>query len=216
MASAPEDREAVKLHAPSAVRNRDPLLAVLRRVLPASGVVLEVASGTGQHAAWFAAHLPGLGWQPTDPDPARRASIAAWADEAGAPDLRPPLDLDVLRDPWPVPRADAVVCVNLIHIAPWRCAEALFRGAARLLPPGGPLVLYGPYRVAGAHTADSNAAFDASLRGQDPDWGVRDLEAVVTAAARAGLDWSETVPMPANNLTVVFRRAGVEDARGGR
>jgi len=194
---------AERLDAPATGRNREPILAVLRRVLPAEGLVLEVASGTGQHAAWFGAALPGLVWQPTDRDPTHRASIAAWTE--GLPSVRPPLDLDTTRRPWPVQRADAVVCINMIHIAPWAACLGLLEGAAELLPPGAPLVLYGPYKRGGAHTAPSNAAFDADLRARDPTWGVRDLEAVQKAAA--GFVLEEVAEMPANNLTVVFRRS---------
>ncbi|MCK6504043.1 class I SAM-dependent methyltransferase [Myxococcota bacterium] len=195
----------MKQHAPAAERNRDPILAVLRRVLPArpGALVLEVASGSGQHAVHFAAALPHLRWQPSDQDPVARDSVAAWRAEAGLDNLLPPLSLDV-RGPWPVQAADAIFCANMIHISPWDCTLALLSGAAAVLPPGSPLVLYGPYRRGGAHTAPSNAAFDASLRARDPSWGVRDLEAVVAQARGFALD--EVVEMPANNLTVVLRR----------
>ncbi|WP_207481131.1 DUF938 domain-containing protein [Arenibaculum pallidiluteum] len=191
-------------HAPATERNRDPILSVLRQVLPASGLVLEVASGTGQHAAFLAAALPGLVWQPSDRDPELRASIAAWS--AGLPNLLAPLEIDATRRPWPVARADAVFCANMIHIAPWDAALGLVAGAAELLPGGAPLVLYGPFRRGGAHTAPSNAAFDEDLRARDPAWGVRDLERVAEAAAAVGFTAPEIHPMPANNLTVVFRR----------
>ncbi len=197
-------RSDPRRHAPATARNREPILAVLRRVLPRAGFVLEVASGSGEHAASVAAALPGILWQPSDVDPEARASIAAWC--AGVPSVRPPLALDVTADHWPIAAADAVVCINLIHIAPWAACEGLVRGAARTLRAGGVLFLYGPYRVGGADTAPSNAAFDASLRAQDPGWGVRDLEAVVALAAAAGLEHRETVQMPANNLSVVFGR----------
>ncbi|MGQ9364820.1 DUF938 domain-containing protein [Azospirillum sp. ST 5-10] len=190
--------------APAAERNRDPILDVLRRVLPATGLVLEVASGTGQHAVHFAAALPGLEWQPSDADARARASVAAWRADAGLANLREPLALDAAAGSWPVARADAVVCINMIHIAPWAAAQGLLRGAARLLPEGAPLVLYGPFRRDGRHTAPGNAAFDADLRARDPAWGVRDLGEV--AAAAAGFRLGEVVEMPANNLTVVFRR----------
>lgn len=194
--------------APATQRNREPLLAVLRRVLPAAGTVLEVASGSGEHAVYFAAEFPSLTWQPSDPDPAALASIAAWTAHAGVANVLPPLVLDAAADPWPAVVADAVLCVNMVHIAPWEACEGLLRGAARALPAGGALVMYGPYRVNGAHTAPSNAAFDADLRARDARWGVRDLEAVVEAARVQGFAHVETVAMPANNLTVVYRRAG--------
>jgi SAM-dependent methyltransferase len=194
------------LTAPAAERNKEPLLEVLRRVLPARGLVLEVASGTGQHGAHFAAALPGLVWQPSDPDPDMHASIAGWTEASGASNVLPPLALDVRAMPWPMAAADAVVCINMIHIAPWAAAVHLVEGARRILRPGAPLVLYGPYRRAGRHTAPSNAAFDADLRRRNPDWGVRDLEAVAALAAESGFAFDEAVEMPANNLTVVFRR----------
>jgi len=194
--------------APATQRNREPLLAVLRRVLPASGTVLEVASGSGEHAVYFAAALPSLTWQPSDPDPAALASIAAWTAHASLANVLPPLVLDAAADPWPPVAADAVLCVNLVHIAPWEACVGLMRGAARALPAGGALVMYGPYRVGGAHTAPSNAAFDADLRARDARWGVRDLEAVVEEARALGFAHLETVAMPANNLTVVYRRGG--------
>lgn len=195
--------------APAALRNRDAILGVLRSVLPATGLVLEVASGSGEHALHLAAALPGLVFQPSDAAPAARASIDAWAAGAGLPNLRPALALDAAAAAadWPIARADALLCVNMIHIAPWEAALGLMAGAARLLAaPGAPLVLYGPFRRGGAHTAPSNAAFDNSLRAQDPRWGVRDLEAVAEAAAAAGFGPPEVVAMPANNLTLVFRR----------
>jgi hypothetical protein len=195
----------MKQHAPATERNREPILAVLREVLPPAGTVLEVSSGTGQHAAFFATQLPQLIWQPSDPDPVSRASIAAWTE--GLANVQPPLDLDVTRRPWPVERADAILNINMIHIAPWRACEALMEGAAELLPAGGVLHLYGPYQRDGRHTAPSNAAFDQSLRARDPAWGVRDLDDVARAAARCGLALERVVEMPANNLSVVFRNA---------
>ncbi|SOZ08958.1 DUF938 domain-containing protein [Cupriavidus taiwanensis] len=192
--------------APATERNREPILAVLRQVLPARGTVLEIASGTGQHAVHFAAALPGITWQPSDPDAAARASIAAWIAHAGVANVRAPLALDVCRQPWGIDAAAAVVCINMIHIAPWAAAEALFAGAGKLLGPGGVLFLYGPYRRGGAHTAPSNAAFDAQLRATDPDWGVRDMEAVIALGAAQGLRCDEPVPMPANNFCLVLRK----------
>ncbi|CAN0627332.1 conserved protein of unknown function [Burkholderia multivorans] len=195
-----------RLSAPAAERNRGPILDVLRRVLPASGSVLEIASGTGQHVVHFAQGLPALHWQPSDPDAHARRSIAAWIAYTGLPNVAEPLAFDVRDAGWPLATVDAIVCINMIHIAPWAAAEALFAGASRVLRPGGVLVLYGPYRRAGQHTAESNEAFDAQLRSRDPAWGVRDLEAVVALGLDAGLDCIEVVGMPANNLSVVFRR----------
>jgi SAM-dependent methyltransferase len=194
------------LTAPAVARNRDPILAVLREVLAAPGTVLEIASGSGEHAIHFAAALPHIVWQPTDPDAQARRSIAAHAARAQLPNLLPPLELDAAAAVWPVTRADAVVSINMIHIAPWTAAEGLMAGAARLLAAGGPLYLYGPYRLHGQHTAPSNAAFDESLKARDPAWGVRDLDAVAALAARHGLALQRTVAMPANNLSVIFRR----------
>ena len=192
--------------APATQRNREPILAVLRRVLPAEGVLLEVASGTGEHAAFFAAALPRLIIQPSDAEAQNLASIAAWRDHAGLANLRAPLALDATAERWPVERADAVLCVNMIHIAPWEACVGLVAGAARLLLPGHPLVLYGPFRRGGRHTSPSNEAFDASLRAEDPAWGVRDVDEVDVVAAAAGLQQSELIDMPSNNLCVVLRR----------
>jgi SAM-dependent methyltransferase len=191
---------------PSVARNRDPILAVLRRVLPAQGIVLEIAGGTGEHAVHFAAALPGLAWQPTDGDAEALRGIAARGAAANLPNLKPPLELDTTSPVWPVARADAVVAINMIHISPWASAEGLMAGAARVLSPGGVLYLYGPYRENGGHTAPSNAAFDASLRARDPRWGVRDIGEVCDLAAQHGLELAERVAMPANNLSVIFRR----------
>jgi SAM-dependent methyltransferase len=192
--------------APAAERNKDAILAVLERVLPQTGVVLEIASGTGQHVVHFASAMPGLTWQPSEPDPQMRRSIAGWLAETGLPNVLPPLDLDVCRLDWPIERADAVMCINMIHISPWQATEQLIAGCGRIVRPGGVLYLYGPYRRHGRHTAPSNEAFDASLRQRDPQWGVRDLETVVEAARGHGLELSETVEMPANNLSVVLVR----------
>ncbi len=195
-----------RLTSPAAARNRGPILDVLRRVLPAAGTVLEVASGTGEHAVFFAEGLPRLDWQPTDADPSNLRSIAAWSATIQAANLSPPVLLDA-ADPqaWPVRHASAVLAINLIHIAPWAAACGLFAGAAAILPAHGPLVLYGPFREGGRHTAGSNAAFDAELRARNPDWGVRDLDAVAELAAGNRFVLQERVAMPANNLIVVFR-----------
>jgi SAM-dependent methyltransferase len=190
---------------PAAARNREPLLAVLRRVLPPRGLVLEIASGSGEHTAHFAAALPALEFQPSDRDASLFASIVAHAVAAAVANVLPPLSLDATAPAWPVARADAVLCINMIHISPWRASEGLMAGARRILAPGGALYLYGPYKRNGRHTADSNAEFDAALRAQNPDWGVRDLADVTALAARHGLALAETVAMPANNLSVVFR-----------
>ncbi len=190
-------------YAPATLRNRDPILAELRRLLPPRGLVLEVASGTGEHCAHFAAALPALHWQPTDLDPDNRASIAAWCDDL--PNVRAPVAMDAAAA-WPVTAADAVLCINMIHIAPWAATEGLLRGAALVLPPGAPLILYGPYRQDGVPTAPSNEEFDASLRARDPAWGLRRLEDVAALAAAQGFGAPAVTPMPANNLVVVFRR----------
>ncbi|MDR6287684.1 MULTISPECIES: DUF938 domain-containing protein [Inquilinus] len=194
-------------HAPAAARNRDPILTVLREVLPRAGTVLEIASGSGEHILHFAQAMPDLVFQPSDPSPEARQSIAAWAAESGLANLRPPLVLDAAAPPWPIAAANAVLCINMIHISPWAATEGLMRGAAALLPPGAPLYLYGPYRRAGAPTAPSNEEFDRSLRSRDPAWGLRDLEAVAALAAAAGFAGPAVTEMPANNLSVVFRRA---------
>jgi hypothetical protein len=192
--------------APAAARNRDPILAVLRTVLPRTGTVLEIASGSGEHSMHFAQALPGLVFQPSDPNPEARLSIAAWAAESGLVNLRPPLALDAASPSWPLTAADAVLCINMIHISPWAATEGLMRGAAAILPPGAPLYLYGPYRRASVATAPSNEAFDRDLRGRDPSWGLRDLEAVAALAEHAGFSAPAVTEMPANNLSVVFRR----------
>ena len=195
-----------KLTAAPAERNKQPILDVLQRVLPESGLVLEIASGTGQHIVHFAKALPHLTWQPSDPDPRARQSITAWIAAEALANTREPLALDVRQQPWPASSCDALVCINMVHISPWSATEALFEGAARILPEGGVVYLYGPYRVNGRDTSESNAAFDATLRAQNPEWGVRDLERVLDEASRRGFDFVESVPMPANNLSVVWRR----------
>lgn len=207
---------AMKLHAPSVARNRDPILDVLRRVLPAEGTVLELASGSGQHAMFFAAALPGLTWQPSDPSADACASIDAHRAEPHTGTVLPALRLDATTaaEAWPIARADAVVCINMVHIAPWAATEGLLRGAARILPSGAVLYLYGAYKRDGAHTAPSNEDFDAWLKAKDPSYGVRDLEAVTDAATIAGFTLREVIPMPANNFSVVFVRGGdVAEAR---
>ncbi len=203
--AAPEP-SAARLFAPATQRNRQPILDVLSRLLLGSGRVLEVASGSGEHALWFAQHLRPLIWQPSDPDPACRHSIAAHAAHAGLATIEAPLDLDAAAARWPIESADAVVCINMTHIAPWEATEGLVAGAARILPSEGPLYLYGPHMRGGHHTAPSNAAFDASLRRHNPDWGLRNVEDLAELAATQGLVLSEVVEMPANNLSLVFKR----------
>jgi SAM-dependent methyltransferase len=189
--------------APAVQRNRAPLLEVFTNLLPAKGDVLEIASGTGEHAIWFTRHLPGLTWQASDPNPELRQSIASHIIESGLP-LPPPLDIDVTAPDWPLGQVDAVICCNMIHIAPWSATLGLLAGAARHLKPGGRLCLYGPYKRAGSHTAPSNADFDRSLRSQNPEWGVRDLETVTEEALNLGLRSTDVIEMPSNNLTLVF------------
>lgn len=197
-----------RLTYPATARNRDAILGVLRTVLPERGRVLEIASGSGEHTAYFAPHFPSLTWQPTDLDPGVLASIAAHAAASGADNIEAPVALDVTARPWPVTEANAVLAINMIHIAPWAASEALIAGAGEILSKDGSLFLYGPYRRDGAHTAPSNERFDRSLRGQNADWGVRDLEAVSDTAAVHGLSLHAVHEMPSNNFSVVFRRNG--------
>jgi hypothetical protein len=193
-------------HSPAAERNRAPILDALRRLLPATGTLLEIASGSGQHAVHCAAGLPGWRWQPSDRDAAALASIEAWRARAALPNLLAPIALDVMARPWPLGTVDAIFCANLLHIAPWAVCAALMDGAARHLAGGGLLLTYGPYLEAGVPTAPSNLAFDADLRGRDRAWGLRRLEDVAETAAQAGLTLGQRLPMPANNLLLVFRR----------
>jgi SAM-dependent methyltransferase len=195
-----------RLHAPAAQRNREPILDVLRPLLPVTGTVLEIASGSGEHVVHFARHLPQLTFQPSDPDEAALRSIAAWVAASGLANILPPVRLDVGVSPWPVVGASAIVCINMVHISPWRATLGLLAGAARLLAPGAPLYLYGPYRRKGVPTAPSNEAFDRNLRDRNPEWGLRDLEALAEVAHTAGFSAPVVTPMPANNLSVVFRR----------
>lgn len=197
-----------KRHAPHTLRNRRPILEVLARLLPEEGSVLEIASGTGEHAVYFARRLPGIVWQPSDRDPELLASIEAWRRDAELANVPPPLRLDVLQQPWNVGEIDAIFCANMIHIAPWEATEALFRGAAEHLPHGGLLLLYGPFREGERHTSESNRLFDEKLRSQDPAWGVRDRFEVEGLASREGLVLQELIPMPANNSILVFRKDG--------
>jgi len=195
---------------PSAARNRGPILEVLARVLPKEGIVLEIGSGTGEHAVGFAKGLPGLDWLPSDPDAASRASIKAWIATEELANVRAPVALDVRQAVWGVEDAapfDAIISLNMVHIAPWEAALGLLAGAGRVLRLDGVLFLYGPFMSGGTHTTPSNAAFDADLKRRDPRWGVRDIDDLVGRAASHGLDLREVVKMPANNLSLVFFKA---------
>lgn len=204
--TAREARDTPVLDSPAAERNKNAILEQLRVHLPTRGTVLELASGTGQHAVHFAANLPQLRWQPSEPDPALRAAIAERLTDAGLDNVAEPIDLDVTAAAWLVAQADALVCINMIHIAPWAAAQGLLRGAGLVLRPGAPLVLYGPFRRGDAHTAESNAAFDRSLRTRNRAWGVRAMEDVTGLAEANGLALDEIAAMPANNFVVVYRR----------
>ena len=195
-----------RLQAPATLRNREPILDVLRGVLPTSGLVLEIASGSGEHVMHFAQHLPHLTFQPSDPDATALQSIAAWTRDSGVTNVLPPVMLDASSKDWPLTTADAIICINMIHISPWRASEGLMRGAAKLLRPSAPLYLYGPYRRAEVVTASSNEAFDADLKSRNAEWGLRDLEAVARLAQSTGFSAPAITEMPANNLSVVFRR----------
>ncbi|NIA71090.1 DUF938 domain-containing protein [Pelagibius litoralis] len=218
--AAPPGPEA-RRHAPATARNREPIAAALADWLPASGRLLELASGTGEHALYFAARFPRIVWQTSEPDPQSRLSIQAYRQDAarqaaGAANLRAPLAVDVTADDWRLPADeavfDAMVCINMIHIAPWAAAQGLFAGAGRHLAAGGGLFVYGPFKRGGTHTAPSNAAFDENLRRQNPAWGVRDLEAVTALAQDAGLSQPLIREMPANNLALWFARQDAESA----
>lgn len=201
-----------RLHSPSSKRNREPILKILKKILPAKGKVLEIASGSGEHAAFLAPHFPALEWQPTDTDPRMLPSIKAWIESVAETsdsgiNIHPPIELNTCEASWPVEQAEVMIAINMIHISPWSSCEGLMRGAGRTLSFGGVLYLYGPFTQDGRHTALSNAEFDASLRRQDPRWGVRNLEDVVELGKNNGLDLDRVIDMPANNLSVVFRRA---------
>jgi hypothetical protein len=191
---------------PAAVRNAPFLIDVMKRVLPARGVVLEIASGSGYHAAAFAQAFPNLTWQPTDADDHARSSIAAYADERQLPNLRAPLALDVMRKPWPVTAADAILCINMIHISPWPATLALFDGAGQILPKDAVLLTYGPYIVQGDFISRSNMEFDEELRRKNPEWGLREVDEVTLVARRAGFALENLVAMPANNFSLIFRK----------
>lgn len=191
--------------APAALRNREPIAEVLREWLPERGLVLEIASGTGEHAVYFAQKFPRLEWQPSDIHPDALASIEAWVGASGAPNVRKPIELDASRPDWPIDRAAAVLSINMVHISPWASALGLLDGAARILPDGAPLILYGPWISEQIETAPSNLAFDADLKARDPRWGLRTVETFAAAALERGLGLEETRAMPANNLMLLFR-----------
>jgi hypothetical protein len=197
--------EHAKRYAPATERNREGIADVLRDILPEQGTVLEVASGTGEHAVHFARAFPHLMWQPSDYDAAGLASIVAWSAEAALPNILPPVQIDATAPIWPTVAADAILCINMVHISPWAATIGLFRGSADILPQGAPLYLYGPYRQRGVETAPSNEDFDVSLKSRNPEWGLRYVEDVVAAAAD-GFTLETMIQMPANNLSLVFRR----------
>ena len=196
----------MKRHAPATLRNRDAIVEVLAKELPASGTVLEVASGSGEHAVHFAQCFPQLKWQPSDPDPEALASIAAYREEAELGNLLAPIALDAMEKDWPAIEPSAIVCINMTHISPWEASVGLFEGAARQLEAGAPLLLYGPYFEEGVEPAPSNLAFDQSLKARNSNWGIRQLAEVDTLAQDCGFARSARYEMPANNLTLVYRR----------
>jgi hypothetical protein len=193
-------------YASATVRNRDFILDVLRDVLPIRGAILEIASGSGEHVVHFARSLPSLVFQPSDLDPEALQSVAAWVQATGVTNVRAPTVLDASQSPWPIASADGIICINMVHIPPWGATLGLIRGAAAILPPGAPFYLYGPYKREGVETAPSNQAFDRSLRNRNSAWGLRDLEAVAAMAQFSGFSVPVLAEMPANNLSVVFRR----------
>jgi Protein of unknown function (DUF938) len=193
-------------YAPAAVRNRDFILGVLRDVLPITGVILEIASGSGEHVVHFARYFPSLVFQPSDPEPEALLSVAAWVKDAQVTNVRAPLVLDASQSIWPIASADGIICINMVHISPWEATLGLIKGAAAILPPRSPLFLYGPYKRKGFATAPSNQAFDHSLRDRNPRWSLRDLEAVAAMKQSVGFSAPDITEMPANNLSVVFRR----------
>jgi len=199
----PQDQ---KLSSPSALRNRDPIADLLRHVLPDSGTVLEIASGSGEHVIHFASLFPNLVWQPSDPSPEARASIEQWMKTEATTNVLPPLELDASSQTWPIKQANAMIAINMAHISPWPATQGLLAGAGKLLPTGGTLILYGPYRREGQPLVASNVEFDASLRARNPAWGIRLLDDVSSLAQQSGLALTSVTEMPANNLGVVFTR----------
>ena len=193
-------------YAPATARNRDFILDVLRQVLPTTGVILEIASGSGEHVSYFARNLPNLVFQPSDFEPDALLSVAAWVKDAHVTNVRAPIVLDASKLSWPIASADGIICINMVHISPWDATVGLIRGAAAILPRGSPLYLYGPYKRKGFATAPSNQAFDRNLRDRNPTWGLRDLEAVAAIAQSVGFSVPAVTETPANNLSVVFGR----------
>ena len=198
--------EDTRLSSPAALRNRGPIAELLRPVLPQSGTVLELASGSGEHVIHFAGLFENLVWQPSDPSPEARVSIEHWVKAGSLNNVLPPLDIDASSHSWPVERADAMIAINMIHISPWPATQGLLAGAGRLLPSGAPLILYGPYRRDGQPLVPSNIEFDASLQARNPEWGIRLLEDVASLAEQSGLSLTSVTESPANNLGVVFTR----------
>jgi hypothetical protein len=190
--------------APATQRNREAIAGVLSDLLPPDGLVLELASGSGEHAVYFAGLFPHLIWQPSDPDPDALTSIQAWREHAGLSNVLAPLNIDTTAPTWPIRSADAVLCINMIHISPWSSTEGMIAGSRQLLGPGQPLLLYGPFEQAGVETAPSNIAFDASLRERNPQWGLRRIEDVIALSRNYGFSREHVVPMPANNLFVAL------------
>jgi len=202
----PPMSENARRYAPASARNRDPLLQVLKSLLPQTGTILEIASGTGEHACYFAPAFGTAIWQPTDTDESAIASINAHRQAEAPANLAPALHLNVMEPEWPVNAADAVLCVNMVHIAPWACCENLLRGCAHVLSPGAPLVLYGPFKQDGTHTAPSNAEFDQTLRGENAKWGIRDIGEIAEAGKASGLTIEDPIAMPSNNFCVILRQ----------
>lgn len=205
MGSNRDMKPTERLQWPAPKRNKQPILEILDRVLPKQGTILEIGAGSGEHTATFAGHFADVTWQATDPEEEHRLSVQAWIDHAGITNALPPLELDTRRQPWPVAQADAVLCINMIHISPWDSCLGLFAGASEILSPGGIVYLYGPFSIDGAHTAPSNATFDQSLKSRDPAWGVRDVGAVTAVAEAQHFRLIQQVEMPSNNLSLVFQ-----------
>lgn len=202
-----EGQGAAARHAPATLRNRDVIVNVLRAILPETGSILEIASGTGEHILYFAQHFTALQWQPSDPDPAALMSIAAWSAQENCPNVAQPLQLDAAAKDWPTNHADAILCINMVHIAPWAATLGLLAGASRILQIGAPLYLYGPYIEQDVQTAPSNLDFDASLKSRNPDWGLRPVADIIAAAQSVSLQFEQRIAMPANNVSLIFRRS---------